>query len=962
MNPSEDPNDRLLDSLLREQARGKADDELLQGIEARLDAGKMPAHRRQRSPRAAIWSTAAAAVVVLTVGVVTWKTHQLPERGDLAVAHGPVPSDREQQTATVLERHKRMASEANHAPRIASNDSAAFTLPEARPDGIRGVIEAPAAEADPFATEDEAPNLFERKIVAADAGPAVDPSDPFAGAAAGSGIKSRPQPGEVRGTGAGAGPGQYDGLAQKEMIRRQALTEEDLKELAAAGHVPPFDAAADARLAGNTRGRMAPPAPPAPMPGKARVQVDDGMSRENYGRLIDQPWKSPWQDALSTFSIDVDAASYTNVRRMMMDGREVPADAVRIEELVNYFDYRYEGPKGDGPFAVHGTLATCPWKPQHLLARVAIKGREIDAKARPASNLVFLIDVSGSMQDPVKLPLLKRSMRILLDQLDERDRLGIVVYAGSEGVVLDPTTLDERGLSAAIQALEKLEAGGSTNGGAGIKRAYELATKHLVKGGVNRVILATDGDFNVGTTGQGDLVKLVKDGATKGVSLSVVGFGAGNFNDAMLEAITNDGDGNYFYIDGEQEARRVFLQKLTGTLVTIAKDVKIQVEFNPGKVQAYRLIGYANRILRHEDFNNDKVDAGDIGAGHTVTAFYEIVPPGVALPDTGKVDGLRYQKPVEKEPVVSDDWLTLKLRYKHPEGTESQLIETPLKGEPQSWEKAGHDFRFASAVALFGMKLRQMPEMSDMPWQKVVEIARPALADDAKEQRSEFVEMVARHGRFTVPQVVVTEAAPAPAPAPIPMPVAGGDPLGSLRYLNDENIMWYVQFGLESSGKWAPRFVGLTPSKKKLQNRVSAVEMLSEGDTFFREGEFANRFKFTGLEEREVRSERTGLTMRVKIATYEDLKPNKAGTKYESQANLPDAELEERAYYDRSAVLKSGDQELLVEEQTMFKLPGDPSGKEYFLKAVTPTGVVVEAKAEDGKVISREIPKKGAAE
>ena len=356
------------------------------------------------------------------------------------------------------------------------------------------------------------------------------------------------------------------------------------------------------------------------------------------------------------------------------------------------------------------------------------------------------------MQDPLKLPLLKRSMRVLLDQLDERDRLGIVVYAGSQGVVLDPTILDERGLSAAIQALEKLEAGGSTNGGAGIKRAYEMASQHLVPGGVNRVILATDGDFNVGTTGQGDLVSLVKKGATSGVSLSVIGFGTGNLNDAMLEAITNDGNGNYFYIDGDQEARRVFLQKLTGTLVTIAKDVKIQVEFNPGKVQAYRLIGYANRILRHEDFANDKIDAGDIGAGHTVTAFYEIVPPGVPMPGTGSVDALRYQKPAEREVVASDDWFTLKLRHKHPEGEVSSLVETPVKGEPVAWEQAGNDFRFASAVALFGMKLRQMPEMADVSWSKVMEIARPALAEDPQEQRAGFVEMVGRLAPAINPQ------------------------------------------------------------------------------------------------------------------------------------------------------------------------------------------------------------------
>jgi Ca-activated chloride channel family protein len=955
MNPSEDPNDRLLDSLLREQARGKADDELLQGIEARLEAGKAPAHRRrQRAPRAAIWSTAAAAVVVLTVGVVTWRTHQLEPR---PAFHG-APSALEVRVESVTERPMRMASEAEQA-KIASSGRASFALPEADV----------AMEDDPFAT-DGGQGANAAELAGVDAQnppqgtggpprPAAPASDPFGSGAGHDAVASRSKPGEGRG--AGAGTGRYDGLAQKEMVKRQALTEEQLMErmeqmeLGAGGNDRAADAAVNKGLAGNTRDvRMAPTAPPAPMPNKARAQLDDGMSRENYGRLIDQPWKSPWQDALSTFSIDVDTASYTNVRRMILDGRTVQPDAVRIEELVNYFDYRYEGPKGDGPFAVHGTLATCPWKPQHLLARVAIKGREIDAKARPASNLVFLIDVSGSMQDPLKLPLLKRSMRVLLDQLDERDRLGIVVYAGSEGVVLDPTTLDERGLSAAIQALEKLEAGGSTNGGAGIKRAYEMASKHMVAGGVNRVILATDGDFNVGTTGQGELVTLVKEGAKKGVSLSVVGFGTGNLNDAMLEAITNEGNGNYFYIDGDQEARRVFLQKLTGTLVTIAKDVKIQVEFNPGKVQAYRLIGYANRILRHEDFNNDKVDAGDIGAGHTVTALYEIVPPGVEMPSTGNVDALRYQKPAGKEPVASDDWLTLKLRYKHPEGEVSNLIETPLKGEAQAWESAGHDFRFASAVALFGMKLRQMPELADLPWKKIVEIAGPALADDAKEQRAEFIAMVARQGQLPL---AMAEAAPTAAPAPVPMPVAGVDPLSTLRYLNDESTMWYVQFGLESSGKWAPRFTGLTPTKRKLQNRVSAVEMLDVGETFFKEGEFANRFKFTGLTEREIKSERTGLVQRVKIAMYEDLKPNKAGEKYESQAGLPDAELEGKAYYDRSAVLKAGDQEILVEEYTAFKLPGDASGKEYLLKEVTPTKVVVEAKTADGKVLTLVIPK-----
>ncbi len=467
------------------------------------------------------------------------------------------------------------------------------------------------------------------------------------------------------------------------------------------------------------------------------------LSRENYGRLVDQPWKSPWDEALSTFSIDVDTASYTNIRRMIREGRPIQPDAVRIEELVNYFDYTYPQPEGDSPFAVGSLLATCPWQPAHLLARVSIKGREIENNARPASNLVFLIDVSGSMQSPDKLPMLKRAMATLIDSLDERDRVGIVVYAGTEGVALSPTELTEDGKSVALRAIGKLESGGSTNGGAGISRAYQMALKHRVDGGVNRVILATDGDFNVGTTGQGQLVDMVKGHAAEGVSLSVLGFGTGNLNDAMLEAITNDGNGNYFYVDGDTEAKRVFEQKLTGTLVTIAKDVKIQVEFNPGKVKAYRLIGYANRVLRNQDFNDDKVDAGDIGAGHTVTAFYEIVPVGVDAPDTGEVDELKYQRPADRREVIdSDEWLTLKLRYKHPEGEKSRLIKTPVTGEPMKWEEAGTDFRMASAVALFGMKLRGMDEVAEIGWDRVEEIARPALADDLDERRAEFLGLV----------------------------------------------------------------------------------------------------------------------------------------------------------------------------------------------------------------------------
>ncbi|WP_193214556.1 vWA domain-containing protein [Luteolibacter marinus] len=684
MNPKEDPSDRLVDSLLREQNRHSADEELLREIDAKLEAA--PISPSSRSARRNIGGLvqAAAAVLVASVGLTF-----------LVLPRPPRPDNSPAKLHVTAESHLFPVPDDSVSPPVAANP-----------------VMAPAGDMASFEVGPAAP------AVASPAG--VPGSEGYSSLAAKEQIRRQRIPipaGSARGT--SSMRVDKDRLAGLDGENYRNLEEQIL--------------ATDAMV---PRREFVPPA------GDFALSAAPRPSRENYGRLTDQPWKSPWSDALSTFSIDVDSASYTNVRRMILDGRPIPADAVRIEECINYFDYYYAGPEGDGPFAVHGNLATCPWKPRHLLARVAIKGREVDARSRPASNLVFLIDVSGSMQSPDKLPLLKRSMRVLLDQLDERDHLGMVVYAGSEGVVLDPTALDERGLSKAVQALGKLEAGGSTNGGAGIKRAYQMASAHIVPGGVNRVILATDGDFNVGTTGQGDLVKLVKQGAASGVSLSVLGFGTGNLNDAMMEAITNDGNGNYFYIDGDREANRVFQQKLTGTLVTIAKDVKIQVEFNPGKVQAYRLIGYANRILRDQDFADDKVDAGDIGAGHTVTAFYEIVPVGLPAPDTGSVDALRYQRPAGRETVASDDWFTLKLRYKHPEGEVSSLVETPVRGEPVAWEDAGNDFRFAAAVALFGMKLREMPGMADLPWPKVVEIARPALAEDPEEQRTGFVELV----------------------------------------------------------------------------------------------------------------------------------------------------------------------------------------------------------------------------
>lgn len=476
------------------------------------------------------------------------------------------------------------------------------------------------------------------------------------------------------------------------------------------------------------------------------MPIDESQNTERYGKLIDPTWQRPTENPLSTFSIDVDTASYSNIRRMIREGRAIPADAVRIEECINAFKYQYEPPADGKAFAVHTELATCPWNENNLLVKFGIKGREIAKEKRPVSNLVFLIDVSGSMQSPNKLPLVKESLKLLLHQLDERDSVSYVVYAGSEGVVLTPTKMTESGRVEALQALEKLESGGSTNGGAGITRAYQLALENFIEGGVNRVILASDGDFNVGVTGQDALVSLVKERAAKNIYLSALAFGTGNLNDSMFEAISNDGNGNYFYIDDIREARKVFLENLTGSLITIAKDVKIQVEFNPGKVGSYRLIGYANRVLQDEDFNNDTVDAGDIGAGHTVTAFYEIVPAGLPQPNGGGVDPLKYQKntPEAKAPAADpgDEWLTLKLRHKHPEGDISALQETVVAGTAKPWQESGSDFQFATAVALFGMKLRGMKDVSEIAWEGVRQLARPGLKDDRNEDRAEFVELI----------------------------------------------------------------------------------------------------------------------------------------------------------------------------------------------------------------------------
>ncbi|HYO25324.1 MAG TPA: VWA domain-containing protein [Lacipirellulaceae bacterium] len=471
---------------------------------------------------------------------------------------------------------------------------------------------------------------------------------------------------------------------------------------------------------------------------------------------------------LSTFSIDVDTASYANVRQFLLQGSRLPPpDAVRIEELVNYFDYDYAGPTGDEPFASNVEVAACPWAPRHRLVRIGIKGREAPQDQRPKSNLVFLVDVSGSMDEPSKLPLVVEGLRLLAKELGENDRIAIVVYASTEGLVLESTRGDQQ--KTILEALRRLQAGGSTAGGAGIQLAYSVAAQNFMTGGVNRVILCTDGDFNVGVTDVEQLQAMAAQKAKDtGVFLTVLGFGRGNLNDELMEAIADRGNGNYHYVDSRSEARKVLVEQMTGTLVTIAKDVKLQVEFNPAKVAAYRLIGYENRVLAAQDFNDDAKDAGEIGAGHTVTALYEVVPVGVPV-QSGGVDPLKYAPPEPVEPAATaataspsgdaeastpmgDELLTLKIRYKQPQGDKSTKLEFPVTDAGRSFAEASADFQFASAVASFGMLLRGSPHAGDATLSGVLEIAESASgAEDPRGYRREFAEMVTRAQQLTRP-------------------------------------------------------------------------------------------------------------------------------------------------------------------------------------------------------------------
>jgi Ca-activated chloride channel family protein len=476
---------------------------------------------------------------------------------------------------------------------------------------------------------------------------------------------------------------------------------------------------------------------------EAADEYQQPFNTEEYDAINENIFHDAVKNPLSTFSIDVDAASYSNVRRFINNGQRPPKDAVRIEEMVNYFDYSYEQPKDDHPFSVITEISQAPWNNKHKLVHIGLQGKKISTEKLPPSNLVFLIDVSGSMSDPNKLPLLKTSFKMLVEQLRAQDHVAIVVYAGAAGLVLEPTPGSEK--KTIMEAIDRLEAGGSTAGGAGINLAYAVAKEHFMKNGNNRVILATDGDFNVGESSNASMERLIEDKRKDGIFLTVLGFGMGNYKDSKMEILADKGNGNYAYIDNISESRKVLVNEFGGTLFTIAKDVKLQIEFNPAKVKAYRLIGYENRMLKSEDFNNDKKDAGELGSGHTVTALYEIIPAGVDS-EFYKIDDLKYQTTKVESSANSKELMTIKLRYKKPDEEVSKLIVHPLLDNIIVLSKTSDNFRWSASVAAFGMLLRESEYVKNFSYDEVVQMAQRARGEDAEGYRVEFINMVKSFG------------------------------------------------------------------------------------------------------------------------------------------------------------------------------------------------------------------------
>jgi len=467
--------------------------------------------------------------------------------------------------------------------------------------------------------------------------------------------------------------------------------------------------------------------------------VTANENTESYTELVENPFESPKTAPLSTFSIDVDNAAYTNIRRFINNGQPVPKDAVRVEEMVNFFKYQYPQPVDEHPFSINTEYSESPWNAEHKLLRIGLQGKNIPTHNLPPSNLVFLVDVSGSMSDYNKLPLLKESMKVLVKELRAKDKVAIVVYAGAAGVVLEPTSGDDK--ETIIEAFDNLNAGGSTAGGEGIELAYQLAKQNFIKDGNNRVILATDGDFNVGKSSDADMEDLIEEKRKSGIFLTVLGYGMGNYKDSKMEILADKGNGNYAYIDNIQEANRFLGREFKGSLFAIAKDVKIQIEFNPKHVQAYRLIGYENRKLKAEDFKNDAVDAGELGSGHTVTALYEIIPAGV---DSDFVPSdLKYTKvKTDSESQYSEELATIKFRYKKPDGEKSiEMIKT-IADRTVTLAQSSKDFKFSIAVAWFGLKLRDSKYISEKSTDDIKRLAQSGLSYDEDGYKAEFIRLV----------------------------------------------------------------------------------------------------------------------------------------------------------------------------------------------------------------------------
>ncbi len=473
---------------------------------------------------------------------------------------------------------------------------------------------------------------------------------------------------------------------------------------------------------------------------------DDGANREGYDAIVENRFQQPADHPLSTFSIDVDGASYSNVRRLLKEGQWPTEGAVRLEEFINYFHYRYPQPTGQDPFSINTEISACPWNTRHQLVMIGLQGKKIPVENLPASNLVFLIDVSGSMDEPNKLPLVKSSLRLLVEQMRPQDRVSLVVYAGNAGMVLAPTSGSEK--EKIRQAIDALEAGGSTAGGEGIRLAYATAKNAFISGGNNRVILCTDGDFNVGASSDSELEKIITRQRESGIFLTVLGYGTGNYQDAKMEKLADKGNGNHAYIDDMTEANKVLVNEFGGTMFTIAKDVKLQVEFNPALVGGYRLIGYENRMMQAEDFNNDKKDAGELGSGHTVTALYEIIPAGIKDTLLERVDGLKYQHPAAAAAMSqSKDWCTVKFRYKKPNGDKSILMEKTITPDANT-AAASENFRLASAAAQFGLLLRQSEFKENASWTGALKLVKGTLDQDTEGYRAELAKLIRLAGKM----------------------------------------------------------------------------------------------------------------------------------------------------------------------------------------------------------------------